>query len=466
MKTKLITHTEGSRRLILIFTGWSTSPDLYAHLRADGWDIMIVYDYTDLSPLPEDILSPYSTIFVLAWSLGVATAEAALSPYARRISAAFAVNGTLHPASDDFGIPSAIYEGTLRNLSPRNLLKFQKRISSPRDTFSFPLDPAYPENADIDALKAELHNIASITNQENYYPALPWKKAYISSSDRIFPPESQRRAWKRLLCHSCIAEIDAGHYLPLQHVINDITPDVALIGSHFRKALSTYDSNADAQGKIAITLLKMLPPDVKQDPQNILEIGPGSGMLTRLLNKHITIAKASFIELYPLPEFRIAPEETYFTGDAEELIETLSGFDLIISASTIQWFADPARFFRNAFNALKPGGALLCSTFLPGNLRELDAMRPTPLIYRTREELTQALKEAGFTDITTNEEEITKNFTSRRQLLLHLKSTGVAGGYTLPSSSPRGGTPHSASSPTITTLTYCPLYIRASRPSK
>ena len=45
MKTRLIFHTPSCRRLLLIFSGWSTSPGFYSDLRAEGWDIMLEKEY-------------------------------------------------------------------------------------------------------------------------------------------------------------------------------------------------------------------------------------------------------------------------------------------------------------------------------------------------------------------------------------------------------------------------------------
>lgn len=468
MKTLPISSTSGCRRLILIFAGWSSTPELYADLKAEGWDIMLVYDYTSLS-LEKSFLQNYSTIFIIAWSLGVTAAEAAFSAnnpdnqtdsaesgFSSRIAAAFAINGTLTPVSDTAGIPAEIYHGTEQNLNPRNLLKFIKRISTSTDPFRYPESQKNIDSADIDSLRLELRNIAAIEP----ICSLPWMRAYISSNDRIFPTRNQKSAWESVSRPVQIIEVEAGHYLPIQKIIDEVTPNLQRIGSNFRKALSTYNSNAGAQSHIASRLISMIPQALKSAPLSILEIGAGAGTLSNHLPDLLNIASATFIDLYPLPKFGIASTENYIVGDAEEEIEHLGGFDLIISASTLQWFADPERFFLNAAKALSPRGALVCSTFLPGNLRELDALRPSPLIYRRREEL-QHMLQKYFRSVALEEEEVDISFKSNREAMLHLKLTGVAGGTTLPA----GHSPFNISSmPDLTTLTYKPLYMTAAYP--
>lgn len=458
MRTVAISHTSGNRKAILVFAGWSSTPRLYASLSREGWDVILVFDYSDLS-FDTSILSQYSTIFIISWSLGVAAAEESLRECSDKIAAAFAVNGTLHPVSDEFGIPEGIYTGTEQNLSSRNLLKFQKRISSADDIFQFPIDKEEVMGADIDALQLELRNIGKLKLSS----ILPWKRVYISENDKIFPATSQLAYWGKHPLSPQIIKVNAGHYIPLQKIIEEVTPNLERIGNHFEKALVSYDDNADAQHIIAENIIQLIPDSHIGSPLDILEIGPGSGLLTRQLGEQLNVKHATFIDLYQLPKFEIADEERYIVGDAENIIENLSGFDIIISASTLQWFADVERFFRNAAGALKEGGSLICSTFLPGTMKELEALRPSPLIYRSREEI-ESFVAKYFEEYTLWDGEITLEFFSRREALLHLKRTGVAGGTSL--SDARSVFNSSESGSMISTLTYKPLYIVASKPKQ
>lgn len=439
MHTGLIFHNPANRRLILLFSGWSTVPGFYTGLRAEGWDIMLVSDYSDPSFDISRILD-YATVYIVAWSLGVAAAELAarISPLADRVSAAFAVNGTLSPADDMEGIPEAIYDATRENLSPASLRKFRRRMSSRRDPHSFPADTPFsmPDESEEEAV-TRLRRELLLLRERHDAPRLNWKRAYISLNDLIFPPENQSRAWARRAPHTLTVEIPSGHYLPLQEIIDAVTPDHSRISRRFSRAAATYEANASAQGTIARRLASMLPEaaaapdaaDAADAAAELLEIGAGSGALTRALAERLTFSRATFIDLYPLRRFGVAPEEEYVVADAEEWMERVpdDSFSLIASASTIQWFADPARFFANAARVLRPGGTLLCSTFLPGNLAELDALRPSPLIYRHRDELTAMLRPL-FGNIRMQEEEISLRFASPREALMHLKLTGVGGG--------------------------------------
>ena len=130
--------------------------------------------------------------------------------------------------------------------------------------------------------------------------------------------------------------------------------------------------------------------------------------------------KAIYIDLAEMPTFGIAPEERYLETDAELWLERSDErFDLIVSASTIQWFADPIRFMSSLKSHLNPGGIALISTFVKGNLHELDKVRPCPMIYRTVEDYMSS------TDCVAEIWERTLTFESVKDMLMHLRLTGV-----------------------------------------
>lgn len=470
MKTILTSHHPANRRLLLIFSGWSTSPALYSDITAEGWDVMTLYDYSDLS-LDTAPLEGYATIFVVAWSLGVVAAEYAARTSMRHIpvAAAFAINGTLFPAHDRMGIPTQIFDGTERTLNPRNLARFRHRLSSPRDPYRFPEDsPAAisPEeendsNRLIDRLRLELRTLRDLLSSLPDTPGstcgMPWRRAYISDNDLIFPAASQQNAWNQHPLHPAIFNMEGGHFIPLQNIARSITPDHQSIGHRFARAAATYADHASAQHSIARHLAELLPADHLPQSADMIEIGAGTGSLTRAISSRAEIGSATFIDLYPLSPFGLFASERYVEADAEEWLDSVpdGAADLIASASTIQWFADPARFFRNAMRILRPGGILLCSTFLPGNLAQLDSLRPTPLLYPDAGELSEMLRRAGFSHIALEDEKITLTFPTPRELLMHLKLTGVAGGTRALTRQILTLLPSPAS------LTYRPLYLRA-----
>ena len=177
--------------------------------------------------------------------------------------------------------------------------------------------------------------------------------------------------------------LDAPHYIDLSEIIHSILPSGSKVGERFMKASATYDSQAHAQREITLHLAAMGQTDTPI--RRVIEIGPGTGMLTRLIDERWHPEIMELVDLYPTDRFDIAAEQRLHIANAEEWIEDMAerepgSIDAIVSASAIQWFADPRRFFRNAARLLRPGGLLLCSTFLPDNMEGA----ATDLTLRTR----------------------------------------------------------------------------------
>ena len=478
-------HKENTGRLIFIFAGWSTGPDFYRHINLPGWDVMLVYGYSDFH-FPYSIFDEYPTVALFAWSLGVFMASKTI-PF-ERLSLAVAVNGTETPVNDRSGIPIDIFKGTITTLNERNLKKFRMRMCgnqnflhisesglfpplsdssvSEQDSSNSEQDSSDSKQANSDPVSSERgESIALLKNQLEFVAAEStdasvdnstlWHRVYVSTDDRIFPVSAQKTAWENHPSHPEIILLNEPHYVDLDNIIRTALPAKDKVALHFHKALSTYDDQAKAQRTIAERLTDF-PGGTPLPPKKVLEIGPGSGIFTRLFAQRFQPQEIDFVDLYPLPHFGVAPNENYFAADAEEWISTRSSesYDAIISASAIQWFANPELFFKNAARLLRPGGLLLCSTFIPGNLFEMKAVNPFGLIYRRIEELEKMIGKF-FMFAKLEEEEMIIRFESPRETLRHLKETGVGGGLAT------GRSPRELLAVTPLSLTYRPLYIYA-----
>lgn len=462
MKTEFIRHTHGSRRLLLIFTGWSASALTHRQIlpaTAGDWDILVASDY-DGVPFETALLDGYTTIYLLAWSLGVAAAERWVP--AERLTAAFAVNGTPWPVDARRGIDPEIFAGTESNLSERNLLKFRIRMAGSTSRFK-EVARLFPDDDDILSLRSQLRGFMERTPMRS----IKWTRAFISTDDHIFTCQAQLNAWNEILDQADILVAPGDHLPDFNAIIHSCIPDTAHIGACFSSASATYESNASAQRIVADKLIRMLAEANPRRGVSTLEIGPGTGLLTRMYGPLLCPAESTFVDLYKVQPFHIAPEEHYSECDAELWMERCQRrFDVILSSSSIQWLANQRNFFTQAARLLEDGGLLAVSTFSQGNLEELDRIRPSRLHYPTVADVTRWL-EADFELIEMSCDSIGIDFDTPRQALMHIRRTGVAGTparHLSPSASPLSRLHNLANLPGgRCRLTYRPLLLIARR---
>lgn len=200
------------------------------------------------------------------------------------------------------------------------------------------------------------------------------------------------------------------------------------IQHRFTRALTSYDSQADAQHRISRKLASLLPGPVGGDYGRILEIGCGTGGFTRSLIRQCKAEEWVLNDLCEGCREKVSKLfqdclPRFIMGDAEA-IPFPGKFDLIASASAFQWMKEPEKFLGKLARLLEPHGTLLFSTFAPGNLSEIKELTGKGLFYPTAVELAGWLS-AGF-DLRHCEEEIIRlTFNSPLDVLKHLKATGV-----------------------------------------
>lgn len=457
MNVTRLYYTEGNERLILIFGGWSSSPEMYSMMTRDGWDTIVCLGYDNLDFNPE-ILEGYNTVYLYGWSMGVAAAERIIPQ--ERVTRAFAINGTAYPRHDTEGIPAAVYDATTAALDSRTLEKFRIRMCGGVRNYNA-AKSFFQDSDDIGVLRSQLETMGSLIPIDNFR----WDRAYISDKDLIIPTENQLRHWNRRGTEICMSN---GSHLPdFESILESSLPSRSNISRQFKNSRTTYDRNAIAQHKIASTLRNMLAGKSPKHAE-ILEIGCGTGLYT---SKYIDLLEPSsltLVDLSPEVAFPDNHDAEIIEADAEKWIaETTRQWDIITSASTIQWFADLKKFLLHCHRCLRKDGILALSGFTKGNLSEFDHIRPNPIIYPDMDKIKTFLTEL-FENVEVTEDIITVEFDSKREALLHLKNTGVSG--THKSSSNSGISNLSAAIPVNkngkTYLTYRPIYILCRKPLK
>lgn len=418
-------HKEHNPKLLLIFPGWSCDSSLFPDFQMPGWDVAIAEE-ADIPEFNQEDLASYPTIYLIAWSLGVFWAEQCR--IASLITAAYAVNGTLYPAHDTEGIPKKIFSDTASNLSPRNLMKFRKRMAGDSEIFHTFFSSMSTENEYIEVLRNQLMDI--LNGMGSVEMTLPWQRAYIGLADAIFPPANQLRHWKKLGVETI--ETPGSHFIDLNKVISDNIPDIEKVATRFSNAGKTYNKEAVVQRRMASDLAEVFLKRRPNDKGRFAEIGAGTGLFTAQYLNGVKPAEIDFVDISNVrpsaPQLKDGTIHcNYHIADAEVwMASSEQRFDVILSAATLQWLSNLPNFIADCASHLAPDGIMAFSIFLPGNLEELDALRPTPLLYHSGEEIVEAM-EPYFSDIQWYADEMHIEFPGPRELLRHLQMTGIAG---------------------------------------
>ena len=212
------------------------------------------------------------------------------------------------------------------------------------------------------------------------------------------------------------------------------------VNRHFSKAAAEYDRYACVQKKMAQRLIQKI--QLERPPQHILEIGCGTGCLTRELAERFPDAEITATDLSENMLLTAAqnlaqyPQIHYATADGERLAGP-ARYDLVISNAVFQWFLDCPQALRGIQQVLRPKGHLCYATFGPHTFCELkqafqtayaaneqtDNWHSGPEFYPAKRWL-QWLENAGFS-ASLEEEYYQEYFPTVRKFLHSVKKTGA-----------------------------------------
>lgn len=196
-----------------------------------------------------------------------------------------------------------------------------------------------------------------------------------------------------------------------------------LIAKRFEKNLKTYNENAKIQKQMAEKLVQFLD---KEEYDNILEIGCGTGMLTEIIKQKIEYKNYTANDIVSKCEdyIKSIDKNIHFSaGDIEECVKVSEKkYDLIISNASFQWIDNLKEFIEILYKKLNPQGCLIFSTFGIENFREIYHVQGKRLPYYTTSELREILQ--SYNPVIEEEIRILA-FRNPKDVLKHIQNTGV-----------------------------------------
>lgn len=198
-----------------------------------------------------------------------------------------------------------------------------------------------------------------------------------------------------------------------------------LIKKHFEKSMEMYDKNAVVQQILAELLICELS-NVSGKFSKILELGTGTGLLTKEIKKNIGFDTYIANDLTERSKFyldKILKNYTFICGNAEK-IKPGNNFDLIISNAMFQWFSDLKTVIDYYSSIMKSKGILAFTTFSQENFREIKNITGLSLEYKTISEIKTILLN-NYEILHINQFDYVMSFNNPLEVLAHMKHTGV-----------------------------------------
>lgn len=215
MKTQWLKQNN-RENVILFFSGWGMDEMPFNHINAINYDVLIFHSYECFNITQQQIseISQYKNISVIGWSMGVWAAENILSKIPCKVNTGVAINGTLTPIDENYGVSPYWFAKTIENLSEESMRKFYLRMCRKKDVLKYFLQ--VKPKRELRSLKDELSLLYCTAKNISCVKNTIFSQAIISESDYVVPTKSQKLSWDKEGID--ISYTDEPHYLFAEYV--------------------------------------------------------------------------------------------------------------------------------------------------------------------------------------------------------------------------------------------------------
>ena len=224
MKYKWLNRGKNNK-IILFFNGWGMDENVVNHLDSEDYDVLMFYDYNSLdTDFDFELLEAYFEKNLIAWSMGVMVAAYLAPSLALPLGEGkrTAINGTLKPIDEEYGIHPKIYDLTIKGFNEKGRDRFIKSMFDAQTPPPNPLPqgagerslynqqselPPHPnpltKEREIKEQLSELIALKELCVSTPPPNPLPqgagerslYNKVLISDNDKIIPTKSQVAFW-------------------------------------------------------------------------------------------------------------------------------------------------------------------------------------------------------------------------------------------------------------------------------
>ncbi len=188
-------HKNDRKSLILFCNGWGMDGFPFRSMVSVEYDVYMLYDYRQLANCPDvqALAEKYEQIHLISWSMGVWVGQKLFADKRHLFSRTIAINGTLCPIDDRFGIPQEVFNATMVGYCESARLKFYRRMCREKTNLKLfltkqPRRSVEDQGEELAALKKMVDCLPA---DESLY-----KEIIISEYDWIVPSANQFSFWQ------------------------------------------------------------------------------------------------------------------------------------------------------------------------------------------------------------------------------------------------------------------------------